>query len=83
MFGFMHEFWTIPMANMMCTRSQNYTNKVVGKHGLQTFEFVFIVLLIFLSLFDGFVPISAHQWLFLDKSFVQIYSCPLNTQGPT
>ena len=44
----MHEFETIPIANMVFTRSQNYTNMVVGKHGIQRFEVVVIVLLVFL-----------------------------------
>ena len=29
----MHDFWTIPTADMMYTNSQNYTNMVVGEHG--------------------------------------------------
>jgi len=36
----MHEFWTIPIANMMYTRLQNYTNLVVGKYGIQTIVIV-------------------------------------------
>ena len=31
----MHEFWTIPITNMTSARSQNYTNIVVGEHGIQ------------------------------------------------
>ena len=34
----MHESWTLPTANMTYTRSQNYTNMVVGKHGIPTFS---------------------------------------------
>ena len=56
----MHEFWTIPTANMTYTRSQNYTNMVVDKHGIQTFEVVVVVLLSFYV----FVPTSAHPLLF-------------------
>ena len=51
---FMHEFWTISTTNMMSTRLQNYSKMVCGKHGIQTFEVVVVVLL--LLLFDGFVP---------------------------
>ena len=69
----MHEFWTIPTANMRYTRLQNYTNMVVGKHGIQTFKVVVVVLLLLLLSFDVFVPTSAHPLLFLDKWFVQIY----------
>jgi hypothetical protein len=43
---------------------------VVGKHGIQTFEILVVVLLV---LFDVFVLTSAHPLLFLVKSFVQIY----------
>ena len=52
----MHEFWIIPIVNMTYTRSQNYTNMVVGEHGIQTFELVVVVLLSF----DIFVPKSAQ-----------------------
>ena len=45
-FGFMHEYWTILTVNMMYTRSQSYTNVVVGRHGMQTFEIVIVVLLL-------------------------------------
>jgi hypothetical protein len=58
----MHELGTIPIANMTYTRSQNYTNMVVGKHGIQTFVVVIIVLLLLLLSVDVFVPIlSAHS----------------------
>ena len=58
----MHELWTIPTANMTYTRSQNYTNKVVGEHGIQTFEVVIIVLLFLLLSFDVLVPTSAQYF---------------------
>ena len=64
----MHEFGSIPTANMMYTRSQYYQNLVVGRHGIHTFEIVVVVLL-----FDVFVPTSGHPLLFLDKWLVQIY----------
>ena len=63
----MHDFWTIPTVNMTYTRLQNYTNMVVGKHRIQTFEVVVGVLLLFLLSLDVFVPTSAHPLLFLDK----------------
>ena len=34
-FGYMHGFFIILTANMTYTRSQNYTNTVVGKHDIQ------------------------------------------------
>ena len=43
-FELMHEFWTILDANMMYTRSQNYTNRVVDKLGIQSFEVVVVVI---------------------------------------
>ena len=36
----MGEFWIIPTVDMAYTRLQNYTNMVVGKHGIQTFKVV-------------------------------------------
>ena len=72
-FGFTHELWTIPTTNMMDARSQNYTNMVVDKHGMQTFEVVVVVLWILLLSFDVFVPANAHPLIFLNKWFVQIY----------
>jgi hypothetical protein len=56
MFGFMHECWIIPTVNMTYIRSQNYTNMVVGEHGIQTLKVMVVVLLFLLSLFDVFVP---------------------------
>ena len=49
---------------MTCIGSQNYTNLVVGKHGIQTSEVVIIVLLLLYLSFDAFVPTSAHPLLF-------------------
>ena len=61
-FGFMHEFWTIPSANMMYYRPQNYTN------------IVFVVLLFLLLSSD---VISSPQmytpYYFWASGFVQIY----------
>ena len=58
----MHEFWTIPTTDMTYTRSQNYTNMVVGEHKTHTFEVIIVMLL-----FDVFVFTSAHPLLFWDK----------------
>ena len=58
---------------MMYTRVQNYTNMVVGEHGMQKFKGMVIMLLLLLLLIDVLVPTSAHPLLFLDKWFVQIY----------
>jgi hypothetical protein len=55
---------------MMCTRSQNDTNMVVGKHGIQTIEVVVVVLLFLWLSFDVLVPTSAHPLL----SFEQLRS---------
>ena len=58
---------------MAYTRSQNYVVMVVGEHGIQTFEGVIVVLLLFMLSFDVFVPTSSHPSLFSIKWFVQIY----------
>ena len=63
----MHEFWTISTIDMTYTRLQNYTNMVVGEHGIQTFKVGVIMLLLLLLSFDVFVPTSAHFLLFFDK----------------
>jgi hypothetical protein len=57
----------------MYTRSQNWTNLVVGKHEIQTFEVVVVVLLFLLLSFGVFVPTNAHPLVFIDKWFAQIY----------
>ena len=51
---FINEFWTIAAANMTYTKLQNYTNSVIGEHGIQTFEFMVVVLL--LLVFEVFSP---------------------------
>jgi hypothetical protein len=71
-FGFMHEFWTIPIDNLTYIRLQNYTNFMVGKHRIQTFNVV-VVMLILLLLLHVFIPTSAHPLLYLNKWFVQKY----------
>ena len=53
-------FWTIPTTKIMYTRSQNYINLVLGKHGIQIFEVVVVVLLLLVLSFDVFVPTNAH-----------------------
>ena len=53
----MHEFWTNPTVIMTYTRSQNYTNMVVGEHGMQTFEVVVVMLLFFIV----FLMFSPHK----------------------
>ena len=58
---------------MIFTRLQNYTNVMVGKHGIQTFKVMVVVLLLFLSSFDVFVLTDAHPLLILGMWFVQIY----------
>ena len=49
---------------MTSTRSPNYTNMMVGEHGIQKFEVVVIMLLLLLVSFDVFVPTSAHSYDF-------------------
>ena len=64
-FGFMHGFWMISIANMMYTKLQNHEN-VVGEHGILTFEVVVVV-------WCFCVYKCTHALLFLDKWFVQIF----------
>ena len=65
----------ISTTDMTYTRSQNYTNMVVGEHEIQTFVVVVVMLLLLLLLsVDVFVPIlSAHPLLFFNKWLVQKY----------
>jgi hypothetical protein len=49
---------------MTYTRSQNYTNLVVGEHEIQTFKVVTSVLLLLLLLLNTFVPNNAHPLFF-------------------
>ena len=59
----MLEFWTNPTVNTTYTISQNYTNMIVGEHGMQTFEIVVVVLFL-LMVFGVFVPTIAHAFIF-------------------
>lgn len=52
---------------MMSSKLQNHTNRVVGKHGIQTFKDV-VVLMLVLLLFDVYVfpnanPLLYFQWV--------------------
>ena len=49
----MHESWTTSIANMTYTRSQNYTNIVIGEHRVQKHSKLWLLCychLMFLSL---------------------------------
>lgn len=50
---------------MTYARLQNYTNMVVGKCGILTFDVVVVVFLLFVVLFDVFVPITHCQSLII------------------
>ena len=52
----MHAFGTIPIADMMYTKSQNHTNMVVGKQWIQTLKVVVDVMLLLILSIDGFCP---------------------------
>ena len=45
---------------MTYTRSQNYTNMMVGEHGIQTLRVMAVVLLFLLLSFDNFVVPKVH-----------------------
>ena len=55
--GLCMKLWKNPPANMMYTRSQNYTNMVIGKHGIQTFE---VVVVTFVVVCLMFLPPQLH-----------------------
>ena len=60
----MHEFWIIPIANTTYTRSQNYTNMLVGVQcntNSRSFGCCDVALLL---LFGVIVPTSAHTYYF-------------------
>ena len=67
----MHKFWIQPpiyiYVNMTYTRSKKYTNMMIGKHEIQRFKVVVVVLLLLLSLFGVFVLTSAQPLFLLDK----------------
>ena len=50
---------------MTYTKPQNYTNMMVGEHGIQTLKIMIVMLLLLLLFFDVFVHISAHSLLFM------------------
>ena len=62
---------------MMYTKSSNYTNIVVGKYEIQTFEVVIVVLLFFLLSFDVFVLTSTQPSLFGQLVYPNILKCML------
>ena len=73
----MHELWTILIVNMMYTRSQNYTNMIIGKQNTM-FEVVLVVLLLLLLSFDVFGLTSTHPSLFLGQVVSSnIHKCQL------
>ena len=58
---------------MTYTKSQNFTNTVVGELGIQTFKVVVIIFIFLLLSFDTISPTHAHPLFFVDKWFLQIY----------
>ena len=72
LFGLMHDFRTIPTANMTYTRSQTCTNMMVGKHEIQTFKVVVVVSLLLRLLLVVLASTSAHPFYFIFSQVV----CP-------
>ena len=66
-FGFMHDFWIIPFANMTYTRSPNYTNMVVDKHGRQTIQSCGCCVAAFAIVVSCFCPHKCTSLIVLDK----------------
>ena len=72
-FGFMHEFWEIPTANMTYSKSEKNSNMVVDEHGIQAFTVVVAVLL--LLLLFGVWCFCPHKYTSL-INFEQVV-CPI------
>ena len=51
------EIWTLPTTNTTYTRSQNYTNMIIGKHEIQTYSVGYTILLFTIS-----VEQDKHNW---------------------
>ena len=51
----------MPTANLTYNKSQNYTNIMIGKHELQTFKVVVVVLLAF-DVFSPQMHIPYYFW---------------------
>ena len=59
---------------MTYTKLQNYTNVVVGEHGIQIYKVMIVVLILLLLSFDVLSPTSASSLLFMAKWLVHIYT---------
>jgi hypothetical protein len=57
----------MPTANLTYGKSQNFTNIMIGKHGLRTFKVVLVVLLPLLLAFDVFSPQMHIPYYFLSS----------------
>ena len=67
----MHELFQPPIWHTLDL--QNYTNVVVGEHGIQISKVMIVVLFLLLFSFDVFIPTSASSLLFMAKWLVQMY----------
>ena len=63
--------------NIVYTGSQNYTNMVVGEHGIQTIEGVVDILLFLRLLFDVFAPTNAHPLLIWTSGLLKYTYMPI------
>ena len=58
-------------SNMAYTRLQNYTNMMVGKHGIQIFEVMVCYVIAFIVVVWCFISKNTHPLLYLGKSSIQ------------
>ena len=59
---------------MTYTVSQNYTDMMIGEHGIQTFKVVVVVLLLFFVVIWCFLSPQVHiSYYFKNKQYVRIY----------
>ena len=73
MFGCMHDLWTLLPDDITRISWQNYTNMVIGEHGIQTFKVVVILLLLLVLSFDVLVLKSANPLLLRGHVIVKLY----------
>ena len=69
----MHEFWIISYANMMYTRWQNYTNTLVGEHGIHNIRTCGCCVVVLDVIVSCFCAHKCTPLIILDMWFVLVY----------
>ena len=62
---------------MVCCRSQNYTNMMIGKHGIQAFEVAVVMSLLLLLSLDVLIPMCIFLIIFGQVIYPNILKCQL------